>query len=101
MNNKLFVYGIFLGKRMRDAYGMTDPEYATVSGYLTVGHDIVQAVKIDDKSIALTGLLVDVDPEEWRNIDRLEGGYDRIEIETNNGTKAWMYARPERKHEQT
>ena len=90
--DRLFVYGIFLGQRMRDSYGMTNPQYATVPGYATFGDHIVQAVKIDGAPhLALTGLTVDVDPEQWERIDRLEGGYVRREVTTDNGEQVYMY----------
>lgn len=89
--NRLFVYGIFLGQRMRDSYGMTNPQYATVPGYATFGNHIVQAAPVDAKNLALTGLTVDVDPEEWEAIDRLEGGYDRALVTTDSNEKVYMY----------
>lgn len=92
--NRLFVYGIFLDKYNRDDYGMSNPMYATVRGYATRGHHIVEAVK-DDK-YTLTGLLVDVDPRAWKVIDRLERGYDRVEIETTLRERAYMYVGKER-----
>lgn len=95
MENKLFVYGIFLGKAQRDAYGMSNARYTTVPGYITVGSYIVEAVKVDEPSIQLTGLLVDVDPEQWPSIDSLEGGYERIKVKTLSG-EAWMYAAREK-----
>lgn len=91
-NDRLFVYGIFLGERMRDSYGMTNPEYATVPGYATFGDHIVQAVKIDGaRNLALTGLTVDIDPENWERLDRLEGGYDRKRVLTDKGEQVYMY----------
>lgn len=95
--NRLFVYGIFLGETMRKAYGMTNPRYMTVPDYVTVGGHIVQAVKIDSgTSIMLTGLTVDVDPENWERLDRLEGGYDRVKVKTHDGEEVYMYVAPER-----
>lgn len=91
---KLFVYGIFLAESHRLSYGMSNPKYATVRGYATRGHHIVEAVK-DDK-YTLTGLLVDVDPRAWKVIDRLERGYDRVEIETTLRERAYMYVGKER-----
>lgn len=97
ITNRLFVYGIFLGETMRNSYGMTNPVYATVPGYFTVGHHIVQAVPIPERpDIALTGLTVDVDPEYWERLDRLEGGYDRVVVKTTDEEKVFMYASPER-----
>lgn len=90
--NRLFVYGIFLGQKMRDIYGMTNPEYATVPGYATFGHHIVQAVRIDGaRNLALTGLTVDIDPENWERLDRLEGGYERRIVTTDKGEQVYMY----------
>lgn len=87
--NKLFVYGIFLDKGNRDNYGMSNPTYATVEGYATVGGRIVWAV--EDKMYTLTGLLVDVNPRAWKAIDSLERGYDRVKVKTTNGQRAYMY----------
>lgn len=92
---KLFVYGIFLGEGQRNAYGMTNPRYATVPGYITVGHHIVQAVPVNSKDIALTGLLVDMDSSRWRPLDSLEGGYDRVKVVTDGNVEAWMYVQPQ------
>jgi len=89
--NRLFVYGIFLGEDGRKAYGMSKPQYDTVPGYLTVGDYIVQAIKIEDQRIRLTGLRVDVDPDYWGKIDDLEAGYDRVKITTTNNQDCWMY----------
>lgn len=91
--NKLFVYGIFLDKYMRDEYGMTNPKYATVPDYATFGGGIVMAVKIPDARLSLTGLLVDMNPDNWDKLDRLERGYRRIEITTGSGQQAYMYAK--------
>lgn len=90
--NKLFVYGIFLSEDMRKDYGMTNPRYATVSGWATVGSHIVQAVKAP-KEYCLTGLLVEVpDNYDWQPLDSLERGYERIKVKTVQGTVAYMYA---------
>lgn len=93
--DKLFVYGIFLGQAARNSYGMINPRYTTVPGYITVGHGIVQAVKVDEPRIELTGLLVEIHPNQWPRLDRLEAGYQRIKVETGLG-QAWMYAEPAR-----
>lgn len=90
-NNRLFVYGIFLGQDMRDRYGMSNPQYTTVPGYATFGDYIVQAVPIKAPGLELTGLTVDVDPTRWADIDRLEGGYDRKLVTTSNKEKVYMY----------
>ena len=92
--NKLFVYGIFLGEDNRKAFGMSNPRYTVVRNYATepVGGSIVTAVPL--KGYNLTGLYVDVDPTNWEDIDRLEGGYDRIKVDTLLG-KAWMYVKPQ------
>lgn len=94
--NKLFVYGIFLSEPTRYRYGMSNPKYAVVKGYSTVQKygNIVEAVYVGG-SAGLTGLLVDVRPAYWEHIDLLEHGYDRIEVETINGERAWMYAAKE------
>lgn len=96
--NTLFVYGIFLGKSQRIAYGMTSPRYATVEGYATVGlgfgNTIVEAVEAEEYT--LTGLSVQVDPSFWNQIDQVEAGYDRIKITTTDGEEAWMYVERKR-----
>lgn len=90
--NKLFVYGIFLDERNRAHYGMSNPQYDVVAGFLTMGAHIVQAVPIPERpDIALTGLVVDVDPSYWGRIDRLEGAYDRVTITTVNSVQAYIY----------
>lgn len=33
--SRLFVYGIFLGQRQRDSFGMENPQYATVPDFAT------------------------------------------------------------------
>ena len=88
MNDKLFVYGVFLCPKWRDEYGMTNPRYATVRGYATIGNHIVHAV--EDEKYTLTGLIVDVEPSMWEQIDYLEGAYDRIEIKTARGDACYM-----------
>lgn len=90
--DKLFVYGIFLDEQNRQAYGMSNPHYATVRDYITIGGHIVQAVKVNSIGASLTGLLVDIDPEYWKRLDLLESGYDRIKIVTTDGVEAYMYA---------
>lgn len=90
--NRLFVYGIFLGEDNRTRYGMSNPLYATVPGYVTYGDYIVQAVPVPIAEIALTGLTVDVDPSKWGSIDQLEGNYDRIKVTTSDGERVYMYA---------
>lgn len=107
--NKLFVYGIFLDIHSRLAFGMSDAKYDTVANYSTVGvggipsNTIVEA--IPDEGKTLTGLLVDVAPyvnlgentrDNWKELDSLEAGYDRIQITTNSGVDAWIYVRSER-----
>ena len=89
--NRLFVYGIFLGAYAREIHGMSGEYYATVKDYCTYGNIIVAAVKQPNLGLALTGLIVNVDPKKWPIIDRLEFGYDRVKIETTTGEKAWMY----------
>lgn len=91
--NKLFVYGIFLSSYTRDAYGMTDPEYATVNGYSTfpviAGGYIVEARPCVGHT--LTGLVVDVDPDFWGVLDRLESAYKRIKVRTSDDEEVYMY----------
>ena len=90
--NRLFVYGIFLSERQRQAYGMTNPQYATVKDYITIGDQIVEAVKVDKAyHCALTGLTVDMNPELWDRLDRLEAGYNREIVKTTDGEKVYMY----------
>lgn len=90
--NKLFVYGIFLDQRNRNAWGMSNPAYDTVANYVTFGSTIVEALPVaGGHGVALTGLLVDVDPEYWLDIDRLEAGYDRKLVTTISGERAYMY----------
>lgn len=99
-DNKLFVYGIFLGEGMRNSYGMTSPQYATIPGYATFGSHIVQATHIEDSEdmgLELTGLVVEVDPERWEDIDRLEAGYDRDVVTTSRGEKTYIYVSKESK----
>lgn len=95
--NRLFVYGIFLDEHMREHYGMANPHYATVADYATYGNQIVTAYKQENAGLALTGLLVNMNPEKWENLDRLEGGYKRIVITTTGGDEAYMYAGKEYK----
>jgi gamma-glutamylcyclotransferase (GGCT)/AIG2-like uncharacterized protein YtfP len=91
--NKLFVYGIFLDEGNRQAYGMSNPVYATVKDYVTFGHSIVRAAPVaKENGASLTGLLVDVNPEKWADIDDLEYGYRRTMVTTTRGEKAYMYA---------
>lgn len=88
---KLFVYGIFLGERNRAAYNMTNPTYATVPDFATFGDYIVEAEKVPNAGLALTGLLVDYDDTRWRTLDMLEGNYYRIIVTTTGGIQAYMY----------
>lgn len=92
---QLFVYGIFLGEKNRRDYGMSNPRYDTVADFVTFGDYIVSAAPVDDGTGAqLTGLVVDVDPDFWNDIDALEGGYERILVETYSHGMAFMYAAP-------
>lgn len=101
--DRLFVYGIFLGERMRNSYDMTEPRYATVKDYATVGvtqnGHIVQAIKVD--GAVLTGLIVNIPSSQWERLDALEGGYDRIRIVTTDNEHAYMYAEREYENERT
>lgn len=90
-NNVLFVYGIFLNQTQRTAYGMSNPRYATIADYATFGEGIVQAFHIPNSNLGLTGLVVDVDPARWKELDRLESGYTRVKVKTNSGLECWMY----------
>lgn len=96
VTNRLFVYGIFLGQDMRSSYGMSNPQYATVKGYITVGHRIVTAVPVQEQSACLTGLTVDIDPRMWERTDQLESGYDRKLVQTTSNEQVYMYVQPER-----
>lgn len=102
---RFFVYGIFLGEYSREKYGMINPRYATVRGFVTVGVNaqgtIVEAKKAPSDMV-LTGLVVDVPVKvqtpygELDNIDRLdrmEAGYNRITITTTDGDKCQMYVK--------
>lgn len=89
---RLFVYGIFLDESNRRHYGMSDPQYATVLNYVTVGGHIVQAIHKPGFGFSLTGLMVDMDSSMWEPLDMLEAGYARIKITTTDGEEAWMYA---------
>ena len=91
---KLFVYGIFLDECNREYYGMENPSYDTVPGYITIGGTIVKAVQSDIPRVALTGLLVDVPTRKLPAIDQLEVGYDRIKVMTTSGFVAFMYVEP-------
>lgn len=92
---KLFVYGIFLADYNRQRYGMEDPSYETVPGYITVGGHIVQAVPSDVEGASLTGLLVSIPRRNLPNLDMLEAGYDRVIVKTTGGFDAFMYVRPQ------
>ncbi len=89
---QLFVYGIFLDEDNREHYGMTNPRYDTVQGFITVGGSIVQAVPSTTFGASLTGLVVDIPTENLHRVDLLEMGYDRIKVETNSGVDAFMYS---------
>ena len=92
--NKLFVYGIFIDEYHRNNYGMTNPRYDVVLDYATVRAygDIVQAIPASSYfGVALTGLVVDVDPNYWGRIDQLEQGYERIKVKTERGVQTYMY----------
>jgi gamma-glutamylcyclotransferase (GGCT)/AIG2-like uncharacterized protein YtfP len=91
ITNKLFVYGIFLDEYMRTQYGMKNPQYATVLDYATYGHYIVKAYYAKGYNLALTGLLVDMNPELWEQLDNLEASYDRVLVTTTNSVQAYMY----------
>lgn len=91
--DQLFVYGIFLGEKMRARYNMTDAHYDTVPDFVTFGDFIVQAVPVDKGiGVQLTGLVVDIDPAEWKEVDALKAGYERIVVETSTHGAAYMYA---------
>ncbi len=92
---KLFVYGIFLQDYNRERYGMEFPSYDTVSGYVTVGDIIVQAITSDIVGASLTGLLVDIPTRNFPKLDILEAGYHRVKVKTNSGMEAYMYVQPQ------
>lgn len=91
---KLFVYGIFLDELNRNRYHMTNPEYTTVKGFVTIGDYIVSAIRTDIDEAALTGLVVDIPEEELYRVDYVEAGYDRIIVNTTSAGDAFMYAYP-------
>ena len=99
--SKLFVYGIFLDEFNRNHYGMSNPVYDTVKGFVTKGSHIVQAVRSDDDDVALTGLTVDMNDDNWLSLDALEGGYDRIKVKTTKGHTVFMYARKDKRNGRT
>jgi gamma-glutamylcyclotransferase (GGCT)/AIG2-like uncharacterized protein YtfP len=96
---KLFVYGIFLDAQNRIDYGMHNARYATVKNYVTVGNKIVSAYPCDTPAVALTGLVVSVDPSYWKDIDALEYGYKRIKVTTTSNEEAFMYVKGVEDHE--
>lgn len=89
--DKLFVYGIFLGDKNRHSFDMTNPRYDVALDYSTyhLAASIVEARPC--KGAALTGLVVDVPPYNWRDLDELEYGYNRKIITTVGGEKAYIY----------
>lgn len=91
--DKLFVYGIFLGEKLRNMYGMSNPRYGVIRGLTTIllGGNIVGAYRVENEDIALTGLIVDVNPTYWQEIDDLERGYTRTEAITESGERVWIY----------
>jgi gamma-glutamylcyclotransferase (GGCT)/AIG2-like uncharacterized protein YtfP len=90
--DRLFVYGIFLDESTRLAYGMSNPEYTTVKDYITFGDYIVEAVPVGSEyGVALTGLVVDINPEYWGKLDALERGYNRIKVKTISDEVVYMY----------
>src|SRR4051812_7599639 len=89
--DKLFVYGIFLDENNRNGYGMRNPRYATVADYITIGGDIVTAYRVPEIRASLTGLVVDMPSDRWADLDALEAGYNRIQVNTSRG-KTYMYA---------
>lgn len=97
MKHKFFFYGIFLNESTRESYNITsEPKYDTVLGYATFGHSIVQAAYIPNSKLSLTGIVVDVPESSIPSIDRLEGGYDRITVQTTRGQTCQMYVTPSR-----
>lgn len=97
--DRLFVYGVFLSKYNRDRYGMSNPRYATVKDYATFAlmqrGGIVEAARVTGLGLEMTGLIVDVDPTRWDDIDSLEHGYDRVQIVTTANERAYIYVRKE------
>jgi gamma-glutamylcyclotransferase (GGCT)/AIG2-like uncharacterized protein YtfP len=89
-----FTYGIFLSASRRAGLGCkANSTYDVVHGYATksVYKDsaIVEAFPLS--GCTLTGLVVEITPAILRTLDRIEAGYDRIEVTTGYGKKAWMY----------
>jgi gamma-glutamylcyclotransferase (GGCT)/AIG2-like uncharacterized protein YtfP len=85
--NKIFVYGI-----LRDCYDYTP---ATLNGYKKFYR--THATIVEDIESKVEGQLIEVDENEFRNIDRIEGNgsyYWRFET-TCNTTKGnedcWVY----------
>lgn len=91
--NRFFVYGIFLDQSMRDRFGMYNARYTTVKGFVTRGFGIVQAERTQDTGLSLTGLSLTINPDKIPALDRLEGGYDRIIVRTDNDELVFMYAK--------
>ena len=87
----LFVYGIFLDEIHRHSFQMQDNGYVVTPYWKTVGGHIVQAVF--DPMATLTGLWVSMPVERLAELDRLEGGYERIKVQTSAGELS-MYAKP-------
>lgn len=83
---KFFSYGIF----MLSGVG-TNRCYATVKGWKTEGGLIVQAIR--DREATLTGVLMDITEVERGYLDRIERGYDRIEVVTTSYEMALMYVK--------
>ena len=96
-----FTYGIFMDRRTRIRYGLPEQaDYTTVRGYYTLGTSIATAYQ-GLTNMCLTGMLVEI-PEgyDWTTLDMIEGGYNRIVIETTTmqlvddkrtPIKAYMY----------
>lgn len=98
---KFFSYGIFLDgnlpvdKQRTQAWnrGQQQGKYATVKGYKTVGSYIVMAVK--DPEATLTGLVFNISNDQLQQLDRIEAGYERVNVTTVQGDDVVMYVKPQ------
>lgn len=93
---KFFTYGIFLDWRTRRRHGLNGlTHYATIQGYSTVGNHIVYAVPT--KGHTLTGLVLDITPENLQTLDGIElgAGYKRVTVKTEGGEDVELYVMDE------
>lgn len=104
---KFFSYGIFIDGHLpttaKDSahyrtegiypqYSYQRGKYATVAGYKTVGHHVVMAVP--DETATLTGIVYEIDNDQLRKLDRIEAGYKRITVRTEQGDDVIIYIKP-------